>query len=305
MQRVRASIPATSANLGPGFDSLGLALGLYNTVEIHKTDSEGFTVEIQGEGAEALPTNDDNGVIRAANMVFDRVGERPRGLHYLTINHIPLGSGLGGSAAAWVGGLVAANALLGGPLSQNELLQMAVDLEGHPDNVAPAMLGGLTVSSHVDAILVARRVAIPPMKVVIVLPAMSLSTAEQRAALPRLVPLQDAAANIGRAALVVQALVEGDLNLLGDVMHDRLHEPTRGKAITGFDEAVSAAYEAGAAAVAISGAGPALIAFAGTGHEKIGRAMAEAFRRVMGKEARRWVLPVDTTGAQVFDLSEV
>ena len=300
-QAVRVSVPATSANLGPGFDCLGLALGLLNTVELAATGN-GVTIEIQGEGADSLPRDESNAVVRAALAVFERAGERPPGLRFSMENRIPPGSGLGSSAAALVGGVVAANALLGGPLSTEEMLRLAIRLEGHPDNVTAALLGGLTVSSQGPCGLITRRVEVADMQVVIALPAIRLSTGEQRAALPRQVPLKEAAANIGRAALVIEALRTGDFDLLGEAMCDHLHEPTRRKAITGYDEAVRAARNAGAAAVAISGAGPSLIAFAAGGHEAIGEAMAEAFREATGKPARVRVLPVEQHGAQVVTL---
>jgi homoserine kinase len=298
MKSIRVTVPATSANLGPGFDSLGLSLGLHNTVELSRTEC-GLTVEIQGEGAGTLPTDNGNGIVRAAYAVFDRLGEQPGGLHFSTVNRIPPCSGLGSSAAALVAGIVATNALLDEPLSRDEAMHLAVELEGHPDNVAAAMHGGLTVSSYADGVLVTRRVRIAPMEVVVVLPALDVSTAEQRAALPPMVPLKDAAANIGRAALVVQALAEGDLDLLAQVMRDRLHEPTRKQAIPGFDAAIDAALEAGAAAGTISGAGPALIAFARTGHEQIRQALEGALRRETGSDVRSWVLPVDAEGVRV------
>ncbi len=298
MDTVRVTIPATSANLGPGFDCLGMALGLRNVVEV-QTISDGLAVEVHGEGMGELARDRSNMVVHAALAVYKACEAKPPGLRFRLTNHIPPGSGLGSSAAALVGGLLAGNALLGNPFDEHQLLSLACDLEGHPDNASAAMLGGLVISSQGDCGLVYRRVRVPPLRVAVALPSVRLSTRELRAALPPAVPLRDAASNIGRAALVVHALQEEDYDLLGEAMCDRLHEPVRSQAIPGFDRAVEAARSHGAAAVAISGAGPALIAFAPGGHEAIAAAMGDAFTQATGQQARTWVLPVDEQGAMI------
>lgn len=298
MSRVRVTVPATSANLGPGFDSLGLALSLHNVLDV-EADGDALALEIVGESADSLPRDANNAIVRAVQAVFIRQGHPLPGLRLTALNHIPTGAGLGSSAAALVAGAVAANALLGDPLAQGALLQLCADLEGHPDNVAAALLGGLTVSGIGEAGPLARRVVIPPMQVAIVLSALSLSTAEQRAALPAAVPLADAAISIGRAGLVVQALASGDLDLLAHVIGDRLHVPVRSQSIPGYHAAVEAGLMAGAAAITISGAGPALIAFAAEDHQTIAGAMAAAFEESTGRPTRWWVLPIDFAGARV------
>lgn len=298
MPKVRVSIPATSANLGPGFDCMGLALSLHNHVEV-RTLGHGFLIEIDGEGSEHLPRDETNHIARGAFSVFDRVGSRPPGLHIISTNHIPAGSGLGSSATALVGGVVAANWLLGEPLGRDEMLNLVVELEGHPDNVSAALLGGLTVSSFTEDGLAVRRVPVAPMQVVVVMPDVQTSTREMRATLPTTVSFPDAVANIGRALLVSEALRDGDFDLLGAVMHDRLHEPYRRKHIPGFQQVVNAAYAARASSVAISGAGPSIIAFAPAHHEAIQEAMIAAFRDKGSIRARGWVLPVEMQGARV------
>jgi len=300
IESVTVSAPATTANLGPGFDALGLALNLHNTVRLSRAAS-GLTVEIQGEGAASLPRDETNTIVKAARRVFEHVGEEPGGLRFHLTNGVPPGSGLGSSAAALVGGAVAANALLDNPLSREDVMLLAVEMEGHPDNACAAMLGGLVVSSYGDSDLIYRRVAVPKLTVALALPDVHALTEELRAMLPKMVPLKDAAANIGRAALVVQALTEADYDLLGAAMRDRLHEPYRKTAIPGYDEAVHAAYRAGAAAVTISGAGPSLIAFGPDHHAEIGAAMGHALEAATGKPARTWVLQVDPRGTQVAD----
>lgn len=298
MSTVKVTVPATSANLGPGFDSMGLALGLANTIEITQTD-DGLMVENRGEGSDTAPTDATNLIVVAAYTVFKQVDYRPQGLHFVLTNSIPLASGLGSSAAALVGGMVAANTLLGEPLSGDELLALAVKAEGHPDNVCPAFLGGLVISSYMDGRLIYHKMTVRPMEVALVLPAIHSKTSQMRALLPKSVPLQDAAANIGRAVMVAQALSEGDYDLLADAMQDRLHEPYRRAVIPGFGQAVEAALEAGAAAVALSGAGPSLIAFAPSGHAQIASGMADALQAATGHEVRSWVLPVDMQGSVI------
>jgi homoserine kinase len=298
MKVVRVTVPASSANLGPGFDCLALALGLHNVIEFGEAES-GLTFSINGEGAETLSRDASNLVVRAAAVVFRKVGRAPGGLRVWQENQIPLLSGLGSSAAAILGGVVAANALLDDPLSRDEILRTAVELEGHPDNVSAALLGGLVVSSYSRGDLVHTSVPIQPMRVVVALPQVSLSTAEARAALPKSVLLENAAYNIGRAALVVQALANGDYDLLKEAMRDRLHEPVRQKFIPGYQAAVEAAKKSGAATVAISGAGPSLIAFAPNEHQAIARAMTHALEEATGKSVRVWILPVDTQGISI------
>lgn len=293
---VRVTVPASTANLGPGFDCLGLALGLHNTIELMPDEAAEF--EISGEGSDHLPRDAANLVARAASAVFEKTGQAGQRFRFRMTNRIPVAMGLGSSAAAIVGGLVAANAALGGRLSRDELLRMAVGLEGHPDNVAAALYGGLVLVSRWRDELMLRALEAPPWRVAIAAPEMRLSTAAARAALPERVPHADAVFNIGRAALVVKALEQADFDLLGWAMTDRLHQPYRRRLIPGYDQATAAARRAGAAAVALSGAGPALIAFAPEGHEAIARAMAEAFAGV-GLAARTFVLPVDRQGVQV------
>jgi len=299
---VRVTVPASTANLGPGFDCLGLALGLYNTVEMSVLE-DGFEMEIEGEGEERLRRDRGNLIIRAADAVWAHLGRRPVGLKVKAINGIPLGSGLGSSAAAILCGLAAANALMENLLSKLELLRLAYQLEGHPDNAAAALFGGLTMVSAAGDDLLVDALDVPPLQVAMAVPDVRLSTREAREALPRQVPLADAVFNIGRAMFVVRALQSGDTNLLGRAMADRLHEPYRRKLIPGFDAAAQAAREAGAAAVALSGAGPSVAAFAPDGHAKIADAMKAAFE-AKGVKCRTFVLPVDRQGVQISSQQE-
>jgi homoserine kinase len=297
--RVRVRVPASTANLGPGFDCLGLALSLYNTVEVTPLKlEEGLQIEIDGEGANRLSADTNNLIYKAAQAVFERVGQRPEGLLIKANNGVPLGSGMGSSAAAVVGGLVAANAMCRGNLTRSDLLRMATEIEGHPDNAAAAIFGGLTLVSAVEDELMHTSLEVPPLKVVIALPNVRLSTAEAREALPKQVSMKDAVFNLGRTAFVVQALTKGDFDMLSWAMTDKLHQPYRRKLIPGFDAAVAAARTAGASAVALSGAGPSVAAFAPDHHYEIANAMKAAFESA-GVGCRTFVLPVDRQGVQI------
>lgn len=294
--RIRVRVPATTANLGPGFDGMGLALGLYNEIEAEPASA--LEVVIVGEGADRLPRDATNRVVRAAAALFERMGSEVPPMRLRCYNRIPLMSGLGSSAAAVVGGLALAQAWMGLSDPPEVLLELATDLEGHPDNVAPALLGGLVLVTRDEDGLIAARVPIPPMRVVIALPGVSVSTEMARRLLPTHLPLADVVYQIGHVALLVHAFREGDWKLLGRAMRDRLHEPYRAQLIPGYERAVAAARAAGAAAVCISGSGPALAAFAPEGHEAIAAAMAAAFEEA-GVPARTWIVEAAFEGVQV------
>lgn len=298
MNHVTVSIPATTANLGPGFDTLGMALGLYNEVRFTAVES-GLQFVVSGEGADRLPADHRNLVYRAAQAVFAIVGRRPAGLRIEQDNKIPVGSGMGSSASAVVGGLLAANALIEGGLSREELLRIAVGMEGHPDNVTPALYGGLTlVNTLRDGALHVTHLALPPLQATLVLPRYQLLTSEARAALPTHVSMGDAVFNIGRVALLVHALTHADYDALGIAMDDQLHQPYRQKLVPGMADALRAARAAGAAGAAISGAGPSVIAFAPDHQEEIAAAMVAAFGAV-NLTCRVWTLGVNQDGAAV------
>jgi len=283
-------VPATTANLGPGFDVLGMALGLWN--EIRVAPASDLRIHIEGEGASVLPRNERNLVHRAMVRMARHLGRVLPPVHLSLINRIPLQAGLGSSSAAIVGGLQAAAAVLAEKVSRDILLRLAVDVEGHPDNVAPAIVRGLVAVAMDEEGPIVASIPVPEgMRLVVALPDVHVSTETARRLLPVQVSRADAVFNVSRAVLVVQALSGGEYALLSRVMADRLHEPYRKTLIPGYDDVVRAARDAGAAAVAISGSGPALAAFAPRGHEAIARSMVAAFRQ-QGVRARAWVLPV-------------
>lgn len=296
---VRVRAPATTANLGPGFDVLGMALSLWNEVEVRPATR--WSVRVVGEGQGVLPQDEENLVCRAMRALAAFVGQELPPLEVLCHNRIPLQSGLGSSSAAIVSGLLAAQHLLAAPLSPSDLLALATRLEGHPDNVAPALLGGLVAVTMVDERPVAVSVSVPrDLRVIVVLPDVRVSTEMARRLLPEQLPREDAVFNVGRVVLTVLALSRGDFELLSVAMADKLHEPYRKRLIPAYEAVVAAARQAGAAAVVISGSGPALAAFAAEGHDRIAQAMTAAFEHA-GVRARSWVLSVATGASLISD----
>jgi homoserine kinase len=276
MKSLHLQVPASAANLGPGFDTLALALDLHNELKVEVTDGE-LEIQVEGEGEGRLPTDASNMIVRAAYRFFRAADIHPPGMRIRSTNGIPLGSGLGSSAAAIVAGLMAADAISETRMRREQLLEIAWELEGHADNAAAAIFGGLTIVGQSSNGLISSQIPLPPLQFAIVVPEVDLPTSSMRDALPRNVPLNDAALNLGRMGIVVEALRQGDFDLLSRAAEDRLHEPYRAPLIPGFFEARSAGLDAGAAAVTLAGAGPGLIAFAADKHQAIAEAMANVF----------------------------
>jgi homoserine kinase len=296
-------VPATTANLGPGFDALGLALDLWNEAEFVATNDRQIIVTIKGEGESFLPTDANNPIVDAALQIYDLAKKPCSGLRVSCINRVPVSSGLGSSSAAMLTGMLGANALLGNPFNDEEILKLAIETEGHPDNVAPAMLGGLVASivyeDRVISLKLPARANRSPMHVTVVFPDFDFPTKQARAILPKQVDRKDAIYNISRAVLVTEALRTGDLDLLGKAMTDALHQPYRIPLIPGAQAAMDAAHHAGAAAVALSGAGPSLIAFSSKQEPAVGLAMKRAFEGA-GLTARIFELGTSYEGAEVY-----
>jgi homoserine kinase len=306
---VHVRVPATSANLGPGFDSLGLALSRHDDVTAWIAPG-GVRVEVTGEGAGELPTDGTHLVARAMSAAFDALGEQPPGLRIRCVNRIPQARGLGSSSAAIVAGLLAARALSvdgAARLADAAVLALASDLEGHPDNVAPCLLGGLTIAwldaadaadaAGVAGAAVARAVKLTPaasIAPVVFVPATRGLTAQARAALPREVPHADAAFNAGRAALLVHALTAAPdaltttPGLLLAATEDRLHQHYRAPANPESADLLRLLRSVGIPAV-ISGAGPTVLAFVRDGDTPPDP----------GPAWLMWQLCVDATGATV------
>ncbi len=306
---VRVSVPATSANLGPGFDTLGVALELRNVIEMDETGIDDVVIEVEGAGAGALKDPEQNMVYQAARRVFERLGYEPNGLLIRERVAIPVARGMGSSAAAIVGGLVAANALVekrtGRPgLTREELLRMAVAIEGHPDNVTPAMVGGFTVSC-MDPQRGPLYLRFPPprgLRAVVVMPEVQIKgrkTEQSRGVLPAQVSLQDAVYNLNRTALLVAAVAQGRIDLLRVAMQDRLHQPYRASLVPGMRSVFEAALSAGALGVALSGAGPSVLALVAESAEPVALAMEAAFQWA-GSDARSLTMDLAREGARVL-----
>lgn len=260
--KVKVSVPATSANLGPGFDSLGLALQIYNELTLSIAAGSRPEVKISGEGAALLPRDGSHLSLRAADALFEAAGLAPPIWNLIQHNRIPLASGLGSSAAAIVGGLHAANLFLPEPFNRERLLELAVELEGHPDNVAPALLGGLVICCRDRGRWrTLRALPAPGLSLLLALPDLTFSTIGARQVLPERVLRSDAVFNLGRTAALTAALLAGTEEPLGWATEDRLHQPYRLPLIPGAEAALAAARRAGAGGAAISGAGPSIIVF--------------------------------------------
>ncbi|RHM56772.1 homoserine kinase [Mitsuokella sp. AF33-22] len=302
---VRVRVPGTSANCGPGFDTLGLACTIYNDLGLRLTREPGLSITMTGEGAANIPCDARNIVWRSVQYLLQKAGcsKDYRGAVIHMENHVPLSRGLGSSATAIVAGLTAANALIGNRYNRYELLEFATDIEGHPDNVAPAIFGGFTVNAvtdgHVDCFHFRPNFR---LKLVVAVPDFPLSTRMARKVLPEEVPLKDAIFNVGRASMLVAALTRGNERFLRHAFDDSLHQPYRAKLIPGMYDVFAAARAAGAAGATLSGAGPCLIAYVLERRhveEAVGKAMQEAFRK-HGVKSRILTLDLDTRGAHLL-----
>ncbi|GMK47233.1 homoserine kinase [Paenibacillus glycanilyticus] len=259
-RRVIVKVPASTANLGPGFDTLGMALSLYAWIEM--SAAETTTFRLYGDQMQGIPTDKSNLLYKVAQLVFDEAGVSVPELDVAMYSDIPLARGLGSSASAIVGALAAANALIGSPLTDHKLFQLATKLEGHPDNVGASLFGGIVVSAwdgeRADYVRLAPH---EKLETLVAIPAFQLATEKARHALPSQISMADAVFNVGRSSLLVAALASGELGLIRHAMRDRLHQPYRAPLIPGMSAILEQACEYGALGAALSGAGPTLIAF--------------------------------------------
>lgn len=296
-------VPASSANLGPGYDSFGLALGLYN--EFEGEIAEEWSFAIGGEGAGRLGSDADNRVLRAMRRVFAEAGQPELAASVSCHNGIPVGVGLGSSAAAIVGGLVLADALVGGNLGKRRLLELAAEMEGHADNVAAAIYGGFTVTANGGGQLTCAHVdPAAGVAALVVLGENELPTAEARAALPETVPHANAAANAGAAALVALGIAIGRREYLDSGMHDAIHERYRAALVPDLDAVRGLLDAIGAGPAVLSGAGPTVLSLVlDLDDERAlerARSLAEVARVALSEIGRGRVLAlgVDRTGAR-------
>lgn len=297
-RRVIVKVPATSANLGPGFDTLGMALSYYDELEVEAVDTTDSVVEVIGEGHGDVPTGDDNLVVKAIAYTFAHYRQPMPGLRLRAKNSIPHGRGMGSSGAAVVSGIMAAKGLLDGlvEMSSNELLQIATELEGHPDNVAPAIFGGLTIAWQDETgpkhkkLFVHRGVS--PL---VLVPKNKMSTELARSLQPDSVPHDDAVFNVSRSALLIAALTQSPELLLA-ATEDRLHQNYRASAMPETDAVITALRAAGHAAV-VSGAGPSVLVLASDPAQRLAAA------KLAAEKFPQWqplMLAVDFKGATVI-----
>ena len=306
-RRVSVEVPGSSANLGAGFDCLGVALAITNRIEVEVRGWSRGRIEltVEGEGRDELTDDRDNRFVRGLEAAMGAArGELPEGVGWRIDmrNAIPVARGLGSSAAATVAGVVAANALLGGPLDTATQLRIAAGIEGHPDNAAAALLGGFVASAQTSDGVEALRIDVPrDLRAVLFIPERRLPTEAMRKALPATVPYDDAVANLGAVALGVAGLAAGRSDILGRLTVDRLHEQYRASVYPEFPKMVAAAREAGALGACLSGAGSTIIAFADS-MSRISRVEA-AFGAIAADtdlEGRVLVVEPRNTGAKVL-----
>jgi homoserine kinase len=300
-QHVQVRVPASTANLGSGFDIFGMALEIYNTFRLCLTTESQWSVSTPPTSM--LPTDRDNLVFQAACRLFKEVGFAPPGLHLELDIDVPLARGLGSSSSAIIGGLVAANAMVGAPFDRHALLDMAIEIEGHPDNVTPALIGGLTLCYQTND--THRYLSLPcplDLHIVLAIPDFELATPQARSILPFKIARRDAIFNSSRTALLVAALYEKRYDWLAAAMQDRLHQPYRAALVPGLTEAIAAGYEANALGVALSGAGPTLIALVQHDTHGVATVLQDTFRR-HGVSCNTRIVQPDTVGAVVIDLA--
>jgi homoserine kinase len=300
---ISVRVPATSANLGPGYDAVGLALSLSMRISLDRAPAP--TIEVYGTGADLIPRGLDHPAYKAASFVAEIIGESDAHFHLVQENAIPPTRGLGGSAAALVGGAVAANDLFGGQIAAPDLLNLVCELDGHPDNAAPALLGGLVIGTLTPGGVSAVRLEPRDLKAVVAVPDFAVSTTAARRALPEQVPHRDAVFNVGRSGLLLGALATGEYELLRVAMQDRLHQPYRSHLVPGLEDVIEAALANGAYGACLSGSGPTVLAFAPEELAlKIARSMQTAFE-ARGVAAKSWALDIDLAGARVEPPGEV
>lgn len=297
LHKVTVKVPATTANLGPAFDCVGMALDLFNSVTLEISGNQSFA--ISGEGEKFLPKSADNRIFKAVQAVYAEIHKPLPVLAVSCVNEIPLVRGLGSSSAAALSGLVAANALEGGPITQERILEMAVEIEGHPDNVAPALLGGCQiVVQNGDKIVTSAVKVADGLKAVLFIPDFQMSTSKARSLLAKEISRKDAVFNIGRTALLCNALSTGDWCQLKVATEDRLHQQARESMFPAMPKIISAALEAGAHGAFLSGAGPTIIALASEKQNEIESAMSREAGgdKVNGKTM---TLSLSTLGAHI------
>ncbi len=312
--KVSVKVPATAANIGPGFDCMGLALPIYNTITVEESVSPGSGVEInvvsedlEDLSYEEIPQDKSNIIYRAIEVLYNSVGQTPDDLKITVSTNIPLTRGLGSSSSVIVGGLMAANELLGRPADEAALLSIATEIEGHPDNVVPAILGGLVIASQEDDGSIAYSKLDWPddWKITVCVPDFTLSTSIARSVLPKEVPLADAIYNVQRAGLFIEAVNKHNPDLMKIALKDRLHQPYRMKLVPGLQEIMDALkHEENVLGCVLSGAGPSVLVFSHrNGLDKIKCIVHDTWDCVNVKSDIK-TLPIEKNGAIILNRTD-
>lgn len=296
---VTVKVPATSANMGSGFDSVGVALQLYNIISAEEID-EGLNIEVTDESIKYIPLNERNLVYRAMIATFDRIGHKPKGLHIVQTNNVPVTRGMGSSSACIVGGIMAANEIGNGKMTQQDVINLASYLEGHPDNVTPAVTGGMAVAVKNKGIKYLNfPVNNEKLSFAVYIPNFSLRTKVARAALPELLSYRDASYNIGRAAMLTGAMLTENYDLLATALQDRMHQYYRKRLIGGSAKIFYEAEKRGAIGTYISGSGSALVSIVKKENEE---QFYLQMNNYITNNFRNWqfkFIPADNAGATV------
>lgn len=308
--KVSVKVPATTANLGPGFDSFGLALPIYNTITVEETIMPGTGIEINiidetnEQDIISIPTDENNIVYKAIELLYNSIGQTPSELKITIKTQIPIARGLGSSASIIIGGLIAANELLGKPADEAALLSIATEIENHPDNITPALVGGFVVASlEEDGSVVYSKMNWPKdWNITVCIPDYELSTSIARSVLPSEVPMKDAIFNLKHAAMLIQAVNTHDEKLMKIALDDRLHQQYREKLIPGLKEIKEALkHEDNVMGVVISGAGPAILVIShGNNLDKLRETVSNVWLD-MNVKSKILTLQVEENGAQVID----
>lgn len=297
---VKVRVPATSANMGAGFDTLGIALNLYNRMEISEIP-HGLIINVINK-ADYIPLDERNLIYRAMMQIFDKVGYKPSGLKIIQDSDIPMTRGLGSSSACIIGGMLAANVLSGRQLSYKEIAHLAAKMEGHPDNVGPALFGGFCTSLMTQNHTIVNSTKIcSDIKFAVMIPDYFVATKKSRRILPEYVPFEDAAYNISRALVLQSALISGDVSQFKIGVSDKLHQQYRREYIEGMDEIFEQSYKSGSLGTYLSGSGPTILSFLNNDHEEFAARMEDFFK----KNSYRWtckILDIDNVGAVVSEI---
>ena len=301
---IKVRVPATTANLGPGFDCLGLALKLYLNLEIEKKIEGGLEIKCVGEGAREFPSDKNNLIWKSMNLALKRSkrDSDKEGLKVRVFNEIPVTRGLGSSAAAIIGGIVGATKLYNINLTHQEILELALSLEGHMDNIVPALIGGFTIAykTEKEEVKWSKIKFSNDLRIILAIPNFTLSTEKMRKVLPSKISLSDAIFNLSRTSLLVNALQNSDWDILHEAMEDKLHQPYRIPFIPGVEEVFSKIEKRGLAGIALSGSGPTVVSLTKKGSESIiSEIMKDTFKKAR-ITCRILVLEADLEGTKLI-----